>query len=165
MTQIGETLALAQLSHSNTHSFGRGMCLLSLDSSLVLHAVITATSSSETSILLWDMRYGVVIASHAIPIPPTIAPSIKQGINMSLLLADAGQVLLTLCPANTSRTASKLSQPPSYAALPIYTCRLCRSLLRSREYSASSPQSFLAPHASSLAMSKIGLRWRRIRIM
>ncbi|KAG1905904.1 uncharacterized protein F5891DRAFT_1274949 [Suillus fuscotomentosus] len=112
MTQIGETLALAQLSHSNAHSFGRGMCLLSLGSSLVLLAAMTATPSSEISILLWDMRYGVVIASHAIPIPSTIAPSIKQGIDMNLLLADAGQVLLTLCPANISRTASSTSESP-----------------------------------------------------
>lgn len=112
LTQIGETLALAQLSRLNTHSFGRGMCLLSLGSSLVLLATVTGTPSSEISILLWDMRYGVVIASHAIPIPSALAPSIKLGISMSLLLADAGQVLLTLCPANVSRTAPSISESP-----------------------------------------------------
>lgn len=110
VTQIGETLALAQLSRLNTHSFGCDMCLLSLGSSLVLLATMTGTPSSEISILLWDMRYGVVIASHTIPIPSALTSSIKLGINMSLLLADAGQVLLTLCPANVSRTASSTSE-------------------------------------------------------
>jgi hypothetical protein len=86
------------------------MCLLSLGSSLVLLATMTGTPSSEISILLWDMRYGVVIASHTIPIPSALASSIKLGINMSLLLADAGQVLLTLCPANVSQTASSTSE-------------------------------------------------------
>ncbi|KAG1891199.1 hypothetical protein F4604DRAFT_1989301, partial [Suillus subluteus] len=112
VTQIGETLALAQSSRLNVHSFGCGMCLLSLGSSLVLLATVTGTPSSEISILLWDMRYGVVIASHAIPIPSALASSIKLGINMSLLLADAGQVLLTLCPANVSRTAPSTSESP-----------------------------------------------------
>ncbi|KAG1827107.1 uncharacterized protein BJ212DRAFT_1474290 [Suillus subaureus] len=112
VTQIGETLALAQSSRLNGHSFGCGMCLLSVGSSLVLLATMTGTPSSEISILLWDMRYGVVIASHAVPIPSALAPSIKLGINMSLLLADAGQVLLTLCPANVSRTASSTSESP-----------------------------------------------------
>lgn len=86
------------------------MCLLSLGSSLVLLATMTGTPSSEISILLWDMRYGVVIASHTIPVPSALAPSIKLGINMSLLLADAGQVLLTLCPANVSRTSPSTSE-------------------------------------------------------
>ncbi|KAG2041673.1 hypothetical protein BDR03DRAFT_945379 [Suillus americanus] len=112
VTQIGKTLALAQSSRLNAHSFGCGMCLLSLGSSLVLLATVTGTPSSEISILLWDMRYGVVIASHAIPMPSALAPSIKLGINMSLLLADAGQVLLMLCPANVSRTAPSASESP-----------------------------------------------------
>lgn len=112
VTQIGKTLALAQISRSNAHSFGRGMCLLSLGSSLVLLATMTGAPSSEISILLWDMRYGVVLASHSIPISSALAPSIKLGINMDLLLADAGQVLLTLCPANVSRTAPSTSESP-----------------------------------------------------
>ena len=91
-------------------SFGGGICLLSLGSSLVLLAAISGTPSSEISILLWDMRYGVVLASQTIQIPPSLAPSIKAGITISLLPADAGQVLLTLCPANTPTTAPSTSQ-------------------------------------------------------
>jgi hypothetical protein len=112
VTQINKTLTLAQLPRLNAHSFGRGMCLISLGSSLVLLAAMTGTPSSEISILLWDMRYGVVLASHAIPIPSALAPSIKLGISMNLLLADAGQVLFTLCPANVSRTAPTTSESP-----------------------------------------------------
>lgn len=112
ITQIGETLSLGQISRLNAHSFGRGICLLSLSSSLVLLTTTTGTPSSEIAVLLWDMRYGVVLASQAIPIPSALAPSIKLGISMSLLLADAGQVLLTLCPANVSTTAPSTSESP-----------------------------------------------------
>ncbi|KAG2157287.1 hypothetical protein DEU56DRAFT_12959 [Suillus clintonianus] len=112
VTQIGETLTLAQLSRLNAHSFGRGTCFLSMASSLVLLATMTGTPSSEISILLWDMRYGVVLASQAIPIPSALVSSIKLGISMSLLPADAGQVLLTLCPANVSTTAPSTSESP-----------------------------------------------------
>lgn len=91
-------------------SFGGGICLLSLGSSLVLLAAISGTPSSEISILLWDLRYGVVLASQTIPIPPSLAPSIKPGITISLVPADAGQVLLTLCPANAPTTTPSTSQ-------------------------------------------------------
>ncbi|KAG0705987.1 hypothetical protein DFH29DRAFT_904566 [Suillus ampliporus] len=110
VTQIGETLVLAQLSRLHAGSFGSGICLLSLGSSLVLLATMTGTPTSEVSVLLWDMRYGVVLASQAIQIPSSLAPSIKLGINISLLPADAGQVLLTLCPANVSTTAPSSSE-------------------------------------------------------
>ncbi|KAG1756596.1 uncharacterized protein EDB91DRAFT_1093491 [Suillus paluster] len=110
LTQIGETLALAQLSRLDASSFGSGICLLSLGSSLVLLATLNGTPTSEVSILLWDMRYGVVLASQAIPIPSSLAPSIKLGITMSLLPADAGQVLLMLCPTNVSTTAPLTSE-------------------------------------------------------
>jgi hypothetical protein len=71
---------------------------------------MSGTPSSEISVLLWDMRYGVVLASQTIPIPSSLSPSIKAGIAISLLPADAGQVLLTLCPANVVTTATSTSQ-------------------------------------------------------
>ena len=109
-SQIGETLSLVQLSHMHALPFGGGISLLSLGSSLVLLAAMSGTPPSGISVLLWDMRYGVVLASQTVPIPSSLATSIKAGITISLLSADAGQILMTLCPANVPTTAPSTPQ-------------------------------------------------------
>ncbi|KAG2078131.1 hypothetical protein BDR04DRAFT_1226911 [Suillus decipiens] len=155
VTQIGETLTLAQSSRLNTHSFGCDMCLLSLGSSLVLLVTMTGAPSSEISILLWDMRYGVVIASHAIPIPSALAPNIKLGISMNLMLADAGQVLLTLCPANVSQTTPSTSESP-YRSI-VYGIPLdpnVKSTIAGAIGKTSATSEWLAPNSKPATLAK-----------
>lgn len=127
-------------------SFGGGIYLLSLGSSLVLLAAMSGTPSSEISVLLWDMRYGVVLASQTIPIPSSLATSIKSGIAISLLSADAGQVLMTLCPANVPTTAPLTSQSCRSTVYIIPVEPNLKSTIASAIGKASATSAWLAPN-------------------
>jgi len=70
--------------------------LLSLGSSFVLLAGIT-THAPELVLLLWDLQYSVVLASHSLPIPPYLSYN-KEGVNLSLAPASSSQALLVLTP-------------------------------------------------------------------
>ncbi|KII94615.1 hypothetical protein PLICRDRAFT_47642 [Plicaturopsis crispa FD-325 SS-3] len=83
--------------------------LLSLGSSHILLAALTSTTAPELALLLWDLQYAVVLASHTIPLPstlPTPSSSANTHINLSLLAATPSQSLLLLSPA-TPKPSSK----------------------------------------------------------
>ncbi|KAH7931149.1 hypothetical protein BV22DRAFT_1052884 [Leucogyrophana mollusca] len=90
---VGKPLSLAGISPR------KGIVsLLSLGTSLVLLAASTGTALSDISLLLWDLQYGVVIASYSMPIPSSLVQNSTAGLRIALVAADDNQVLLTLSP-------------------------------------------------------------------
>ncbi|TFY66636.1 hypothetical protein EVG20_g4452 [Dentipellis fragilis] len=88
--------------------------LLSLGSSFVLFSAITS-QSPELVLLLWDLQYSVVLASHSLPIPSTLAHS-KEGVTMELVLGSSSQALLSLSPKTPKPSSQSRS---SVLAVPI----------------------------------------------
>ncbi|KAI0322531.1 hypothetical protein OF83DRAFT_1093764 [Amylostereum chailletii] len=98
------------------------IALLALNTSLVLLAGITTEKSAPSiALLLWDLRYSVLLASHILPIPSPLAPAhSKEGISVHLVPATPNQALLVLSPhaparGSTSRSvvlAVPLAVPP-----------------------------------------------------
>lgn len=82
------------------HAFKKrrpGISVVSLSSSLVLLAT-TVEGQNNISLQLWDLRYGVLLASQTMASP--VADALPH---LHLILGDEGQTLLSLSP----------SQPPS----------------------------------------------------
>ncbi|KAH7887398.1 hypothetical protein F5I97DRAFT_1941864 [Phlebopus sp. FC_14] len=74
-------------------TIGTGIFTVSLGSSLVLLAALV-DGKENISIQLWDLCYGVLLASQSMPVPSSLpAP------RLALTVADEGQVLLTLSPS------------------------------------------------------------------
>lgn len=72
--------------------------LLALHSTFVLVAGVTKAPSREIVLLLWDLQYSVVLATHTIPIPSTLSQSDKKGLTLELVAAGATQAILVLTP-------------------------------------------------------------------
>jgi hypothetical protein len=68
--------------------------ILSLGSSFALLCGGLA-QSQDLVVLLWDLRYSVVLATHRFPIPTNLTAS-KAGISLKLIPASNAQVLLSL---------------------------------------------------------------------
>jgi hypothetical protein len=76
---------------------------LSLGSSFVLLCG-GLTQSQDLVVLLWDLRYSVVLASHCFPIPTNLTAS-KAGISLKLIPASNTQVLLSLSSTPQGKTS------------------------------------------------------------
>lgn len=85
------------------------LSLLSLGSSHVLLASIPS-HTSEICLLLWDLAYSVLLASHSFAIPSSVSFNPKEGISVELVYATSTQALLALCP-KTAKTTSNSSAP------------------------------------------------------
>ncbi|KAI9000727.1 hypothetical protein BD414DRAFT_526173 [Trametes punicea] len=72
--------------------------LSALTSSHVLLAAISSGSQTEVVLLLWDLRYGVLLAQQAIPVPSTLPRPKKTGAIVRLCVTP---------PPPPSKTASK----------------------------------------------------------
>ncbi|THH18195.1 hypothetical protein EW146_g2730 [Bondarzewia mesenterica] len=112
LKQVSSPLRLAHLSfvtHPPSERMSDEISLLALNSSHVLLASISITSS-ELVLLLWDLQYSVLIASHTLPIPSTLSHS-KEGVRIELVHASTTQALLALSPklpkspSSTSRSS------------------------------------------------------------
>ncbi|THG96364.1 hypothetical protein EW026_g5455 [Hermanssonia centrifuga] len=76
--------------------------LLSVGSSHVLLASSAVGPTHEITLLLWDLQYSVVLASHVITIPSTVHRSKRHGISLHFGGAepDLSQALLVLSPGS-----------------------------------------------------------------
>lgn len=71
-----------------------GIAMVALSSSLVLLAATVEGNIQDISLQLWDLRYGVLLASQTMS-PSSSTDSLPF---LHLTHADEGQVLLTVCP-------------------------------------------------------------------
>lgn len=84
--------------HSPAHS--REISILPLTASHVLLAGLASGPSPELWLLLWDLQYSIVLASHSMNLPTSLSRSKKQGLQIQLVggKRDHDQVLLILSP-------------------------------------------------------------------
>lgn len=96
------------------------LSLLSLGSSHVLLASIPS-HSSEICLLLWDLAYSVLLASHSFTIPSSVSFNSKEGISVELVYATSTQALLALSPRTSKTTSSSAPKPKSAILIVPYT--------------------------------------------
>lgn len=118
VSSVAESLQLATLSAlTSTHQkFAGEMSLLSLGSSFVLLAGIARTPTCEIALLLWDLQYAVLLASHTLPIPSTLAQADKSGLVLELVGGGSNQTMLVLTPTSpppSGKNSSKSSDAAS----------------------------------------------------
>ena len=117
---ISSPLRLAGLSFiestsdtASTRQNSRAVSILSLDASLVLLCG-SVTHSQDLVLLLWDLRYSVVLASHRFSIPAKLS-ALKGGVSLELIPALNTLVLLLVTSGpldKASRTSSAVLFAP-----------------------------------------------------
>ncbi|KAJ7460953.1 hypothetical protein B0H11DRAFT_2315486 [Mycena galericulata] len=102
-----EPLRLKSLSFlgRSVEPLGGETCVLALNSSLVLLAAITSPTRNIV-LLLWDLQYSVLLASHILAIPSALSHLPKISMNLRLAAAASPQALLTLAPPADTETKS-----------------------------------------------------------
>ncbi|KAF9644503.1 hypothetical protein BDM02DRAFT_3190540 [Thelephora ganbajun] len=74
------------------------LSLLPIHSSLVLLAAIPTSPPTDIVLLIWDLQYSVLLASHSFTMPSTLSRSAMGGIRIELVKCTESQVVLTLSP-------------------------------------------------------------------
>ncbi|KAI0268165.1 hypothetical protein BC834DRAFT_933308 [Gloeopeniophorella convolvens] len=114
LRSISSSLRIAHLSFIEgaskatlSHRSARTVSILSMGSSLVLLGGVVA-QSQDLTLLLWDLRYSVVLAYHTFPLPANLA-SPKGSISLELVPALNTQVLLSVSSDSTAKSPSSRS--------------------------------------------------------
>lgn len=108
LSALAEAIHVAPLSFTLPPHYPRGeVSLVGVGSSHVLLAALTKSATPEIVILLWDVRYSVVLASQTTTIPSSLHHSKDNPLHMEFVRATAAQYLLLLSPANTAASAEK----------------------------------------------------------
>ncbi|KAG6812938.1 hypothetical protein H0H92_015258 [Tricholoma furcatifolium] len=121
LSAISEPIRLTGLSFASKTSSTTEVSLLSLTSSHVLLAALTASPTPEIILLLWDLQYSVLLTSYSVPIPSTLTHT--KDIKVTLVPASTSQALLVLSPL-TSDVKRKSQETPSRSTILIvpFTC-------------------------------------------
>ncbi|KAJ7118777.1 hypothetical protein C8R44DRAFT_853923 [Mycena epipterygia] len=90
--------SLSFIGKSPEASLGGEASIIALNTSLVLLAAITSSSTRSIVLLLWDLQYSVLLASHILAIPSTLSHLPKLSMTLRLMVAASPQALLTLSP-------------------------------------------------------------------
>lgn len=114
---VAEAFSLIGLSFLSSSNRKGAVSILALSSSHVLLAGVTDTSNPDIIILLWDLKYSVILASQTLPIPSTLTQSKDISLNLSLVAASASQALLVLSSAAPGK-AQASSQQSSVLVVP-----------------------------------------------
>jgi hypothetical protein len=109
--------SLTFISPSQPHRGRNEVSLLSLGSSHVLLAAISTASTPEIVLLLWDLQYSVLLASHTLPIPSNLSHSKDSNVHLDLIAANSVQALLVLSPTRIPDTKSHTSSAPSRSSV------------------------------------------------
>lgn len=84
----------------------QNVSLLSLGSSYVLLAAVTASTEPEIAFLLWDVQFGVLLHSQMLPIPSTLDKN--ASCSLKLIRGSPSHALLVLSPLVTKTISSQL---------------------------------------------------------
>ncbi|KAH9002207.1 hypothetical protein EDB86DRAFT_2898629 [Lactarius hatsudake] len=104
--------------------------------------------SQDLVVLLWDLRYSVVLASHRFPIPTDFTAS-KAGISLKLTPASNTQVLLSL----SSRPQGKSSKSRSAVFVIPTTVPTTSTIATAMGRASSSAKWLVAPNGGPLSVS------------
>ncbi|KAJ6546982.1 hypothetical protein B0H19DRAFT_953737 [Mycena capillaripes] len=102
-------------------SMGDEISIMALNTSLVLLAAITSSPTRNLVLLLWDLQYSVLLASHILAIPSTLSNLPKISLSLRLVLAASAQALLILSPpaADAQTKASAATTRSSVLVVPL----------------------------------------------
>ncbi|KAJ7491244.1 hypothetical protein FB451DRAFT_1514944 [Mycena latifolia] len=109
--------SLSFIGKSLEASLGGETSVVALNTSLVLLAAITS-SPRNIVLLLWDLQYSVLLASHILAIPSTLSHLSKLSITLRLVAAASPQALLVLSPP-TADAPSKSATRSSILVVPL----------------------------------------------
>ncbi|KAG6856986.1 hypothetical protein H0H87_011080 [Tephrocybe sp. NHM501043] len=122
LSVVSEPLRLTGLTFPSKAST-EGASLLSLGSSHVLLSALTASTTPEIVLLLWDLQYSVLLASQALPIPSTLAQAADVTVQLTLVPASSSQVVLILSPHTSDATRKSKGTPSRSSVLVVpFTC-------------------------------------------
>jgi hypothetical protein len=130
-----------------SHHNEMAVSTLSLGSSFALLCGGLA-QSQDLVVLLWDLRYSVVLASHRFPIPTNLTAS-KAGISLELMPASNTQVLLSL----SSRPQGKTSKLRSAVYVVPVTVPATSTIATAMGRASSSAKWLVAPNGGPLSVS------------
>ncbi|KAJ7243378.1 hypothetical protein B0H12DRAFT_1236417 [Mycena haematopus] len=99
-------------------SIGGELSVLALNTSLVLLAAITSSPTRNIALLIWDLQYSVLLASHILTIPSTLSHLSKLSMNLRLVDATSPQALLILSPLAADTQAKSSSTRSSILVVP-----------------------------------------------
>ncbi|KAJ7184344.1 hypothetical protein C8R46DRAFT_938212 [Mycena filopes] len=100
-------------------TLGGEISLLALNTSLVLLAAVTSPTRSII-LLLWDLQYSVLLASHVLSIPSTLSHLSKLSITLRLVATSSPQALLILSPpASEAQVKSTAATRSSILVVPL----------------------------------------------
>ncbi|KAI9447943.1 hypothetical protein H4582DRAFT_42547 [Lactarius indigo] len=139
---IGESAGTTASHHNATT-----VSTLSLGSSFALICGGLA-QSQDLVVLLWDLRYSVVLASHRFPIPTNLSGS-KTGISLKLIPASNTQVLLSL----SSRPQGKSSKSRSAVFVIPTTVPATSTIAIAMGRASSSAKWLVPPNGEPLSVS------------
>lgn len=147
LTRASEEMRLANLSLARHE-----VAITRLSDSHVLLAGVATEDHSEVVLLLWDLRYSVVLASQKVPIPSTILSGKDGRIRLSLLTATSSQAIIVLSPtASTIKSSQGTTSRSSVLAVPLTvpsTSSIANAMGR-----ASATQLWVASRAASTSFS------------
>jgi hypothetical protein len=89
----------------------------------VLLSAIVPSNPNDVLLLLWDLRYSVVLATTTCPVPPSVAMHSSEELDISLSRIGADQVCITLSPrvSGKSRSARCVALVASFSTPPTST--------------------------------------------
>ncbi|KAJ6582836.1 hypothetical protein B0H10DRAFT_897137 [Mycena sp. CBHHK59/15] len=99
---IAEPLHLRSLSFIGRNT---EVSLIAVNTSLVLLTAITTSPARNVVLLLWDLQYSVLLASHVLAIPSTLSHLPQISMTLRLVESASPQALLVLSPTPTDAQA------------------------------------------------------------
>jgi hypothetical protein len=132
---------------TSDHRNAMPVSTLSLGSSFALLCGGLA-QSQDLVVLLWDLRYSVVLASHRFPIPNNLTAS-KAGISLKLTPTSNTQVLLSL----SSRSQGKSSKSRCAVFVIPVTVPTTSTIANAMGRASSSAKWLVAPNGGPLSVS------------
>ncbi|KAH9060923.1 hypothetical protein EDB87DRAFT_1808093 [Lactarius vividus] len=147
MTLSGLSFIEKSAGATTSHRNATTVSTLSLGSSFALICG-GLEQSQDLVVLLWDLRYSVVLASHHFPIPANFTVS-KTGISLKLIPASNSQVLLSL----SSRPQGKSLKSRSAVFVIPTTVPATSTIATAMGRASSSAKWLVAPNSGPLSVS------------
>jgi gephyrin len=133
---------------------------MALSESHVLLAALTKQPTPEIVLLVWDLQYSVLLASHLMVVPSTLFYSKDAGIKLDLVpAASSSQALLVLSPSSSSKTTETTSPRSTVLVVPLAvpaTSTIANAMGRANDGLPWLAQSNPAPSTTSPADDEAG---------
>ncbi|KAJ7771604.1 hypothetical protein B0H16DRAFT_1364249 [Mycena metata] len=129
-------------------SLDEEISILALNTSLVLLAGMTSSPSRNIVLLIWDLQFSVLLASHVLAIPSTHSQLPKLSITLRFITATSPQALLILSsPASHAQAKSTTPTRSNVLVVPL-TVPLMSTIGNAMGRAAAGAQWLVQPNAT-----------------